>query len=575
MALQYVGGASATGTAASYTVSLTALTGGIGSAPIEGDIVVVCTAFGYTAASAPAVLGNNSGAYPNAFTALHVNDTWDTEFGVEYQVQGATPDTTLTISRVASTAYGGGAVAHVWRGADPTTPLDVTTLTATGSNGSRPNPPAITPVTAGAVVLACGAGTQGASGSAFTVFSGMGNAVSINADGSTSDAGVLIASVAWTSGSYDPAAATGGATSTSSSWAAATLVLRPFIDITAVGADEVDGYAVLQAVGLDDADGYSVQSAVGADAAAAYAVVSAVGLDQADAYAVTAITGQDLAGDYGASGAVGADAAGAYVALAGVESEASGAFGVLVAAGQDAAGSYLVVQTTGQEVAGAYGVSGTVGAELVGNFGAVGAVGLDLAGAFGVAGAVAADLADAYSLTTAVGASETGAYAVLVDVGADLAGSYGAAEVAGAELGGGYSLQAVTGTDSEHTYLVLQPAQIDVGDGYAITSAVATEAAGGYAVEAVVFANVLGQYWLNSDVLQVVPAPAGAGFKRSAPKGEGRPVAVNQQHPSSARPKRTNMGGRSNVVSTQNGRPSHGTGDAGPGQSASARGWGR
>lgn len=228
MALVYVGGTSGSGTGASYNISLSGtLTGGIASSPAPGDIVVVASGFGNNASSAPTCSGDQSGTYTGLFNALHVNDTWDTEFRAFYSLMGSTPDTSLTIGRVSNGAYGGATVVHVWRGVDATTPFDVATVTATSANASRPNPPAITPVTAGAVVIACGAGMQTTAGGAFTIPSGMSNGVSAHSNGTTSDIGTFIASFAWVSGAYDPAAVTGGTTSTSGSWAAATLVLRP------------------------------------------------------------------------------------------------------------------------------------------------------------------------------------------------------------------------------------------------------------------------------------------------------------------------------------------------------------
>lgn len=235
MALQYVGSTSGTGTSNGYTVSLSGtLTGGIASSPAAGDIVVVASAFGNTASSAPNITGNNSGAYQTLGAAVHQNDTWDTEFRAFYQVMGSTPDTSLTVTRTTNTAYGGATVVHVWRGQSTTVPIDALGTPASGGNSSRGNPPAVTPTTTGAVVIAMGAGTQGTTGSAFTVPTPMTNAMSVKADGSTSDIGVWIASDTWTSGAYDPPAWTGGTTSTSSSWVAQTIALAPEPD-TATG----------------------------------------------------------------------------------------------------------------------------------------------------------------------------------------------------------------------------------------------------------------------------------------------------------------------------------------------------
>jgi hypothetical protein len=226
----YVGGTSGGGTGASYNVSLSGtLTGGSNSSPSQGDLIVVCAAHGATASSAPTCSGNTSGAYQPVHAALYSNDTWDTNMRTFYQFAGVTPDTTLTIGRTNNTTFGGATVVHVWRGVDPTTPIDVTANTNSANNqsASRPNPPSHTPSTADAVVIACGAGMQTTAGAAFTIPSGMANGVSQHFDGSTSDIGTFISSFDWVSGAYDPAAVTGGTTNASSSNASATFSLRP------------------------------------------------------------------------------------------------------------------------------------------------------------------------------------------------------------------------------------------------------------------------------------------------------------------------------------------------------------
>jgi len=226
----YVGGTTGGGTGASYNVSLNGtLTGGSGSSPQQGDLILVCAGHGGTASSAPTCSGNTSGAYQPVHAALYSNDTWDTNMRTFYQFAGATPDTTLTIGRTNNTTYGGATAVHVWRGVDTTTPLDVTPSTNSANNqsASRPNPPSHTPTTADAIVIACGTGMQTTAGSAFTIPSGMANGQSAFFDGSTSDCGTFMSSLDWTSGAYDPAAVTGGTTSTNGSHASATFSLRP------------------------------------------------------------------------------------------------------------------------------------------------------------------------------------------------------------------------------------------------------------------------------------------------------------------------------------------------------------
>jgi hypothetical protein len=228
MALQYVGGTSATGTAATYAVSLTSLSGGVDTQPRAGDMVLVWTGFGATASAAPTVRTSNA-AYGGLGAAAYANATYDTNARGFVSIQGANPDTSITVSRTSSTAYGGGAAVQVWRGQDETTPIPVVGTPATTINASRGNPPSVTPNGDGQIVVGMGAGTQGASGSAFTPSAELtDNRISINADGSTSDIGVWIGSVAGANGvATDPSAWTGGATSTSCSAVGQTVVLAP------------------------------------------------------------------------------------------------------------------------------------------------------------------------------------------------------------------------------------------------------------------------------------------------------------------------------------------------------------
>jgi hypothetical protein len=141
----------------------------------------------------------------------------------------ATPDTTCVVNRTANAAYGGAAVVQVWRGVDTTTRYDVTRTTSQSTNNSRFDPPAITPVTAGAVIVVGGIGTQTTAGAAFTIPSGWSTyGISVKSDGTTSDTGIAIGSKTdWTSGAFDPAAVTGGTSTTSSGRIAVTIALRP------------------------------------------------------------------------------------------------------------------------------------------------------------------------------------------------------------------------------------------------------------------------------------------------------------------------------------------------------------
>jgi hypothetical protein len=219
----FVGSATGGANSNSYSVDVS----GIGIQ--EDDIVIVVTGFSSNGTNLAAITcsGNNSGGYTLNTQMSEGGDTWDTQFKVFYTIQGATVDTSLSIGAVATSARGSATAVHVWRNIDTASPIDTTGTAASGTNTGRGNPPAITPTNAGAIILACGLGAQAPSGSAYTIPSGMANGASAFQDGTTSGSGALIASDVWVSGSYDPAAWTGGSDSTSASWVAQTIALKP------------------------------------------------------------------------------------------------------------------------------------------------------------------------------------------------------------------------------------------------------------------------------------------------------------------------------------------------------------
>jgi hypothetical protein len=232
MAITYVGGTSGTSTSDGYSVSLTSLSGGSDSSPQTGDIVIVFTAYADNADSTASVsiTGNNSGSYlgPDTGTAaatVYRDDTWDLVGRIGYQVMGATPDTSLTIGRVTDAVYGGGTVVHVYRGQDATTPIPTSSIWTTTTNSSR-SFGAATGVASHDVLIFVGAGTQGSSGSAFTVPAEVTSGViSINADGTTSDIGIMIG-YRTTTGSSGTSTWTGGASSNSSCATGRQIALR-------------------------------------------------------------------------------------------------------------------------------------------------------------------------------------------------------------------------------------------------------------------------------------------------------------------------------------------------------------
>lgn len=159
---------------------------------------------------------------------FYADDTYDANLQIGRKFMGTTPDTTVTITGGTGSGVDGGAVAiHVWRGIDTTTPLDITTIANIQTNTGIPNPPAVTPVTANAVILVAAASAHNGGNDTYTATQ-LANFLTVGEGGDTNDATVGLGSFDWVSGSFDPNPFTWSQVdSTSYSTISATLTLRP------------------------------------------------------------------------------------------------------------------------------------------------------------------------------------------------------------------------------------------------------------------------------------------------------------------------------------------------------------
>lgn len=203
--------------ASPWTVSLTDLTGGIASSPSAGDIVIVY--FGVTIAS-DATMGFTTSGYAELYETF-VSASVATNMLVGYKMMGSTPDSNVTVNASATTRGWSIAIA-VFRGVNQTTPFDAAFTTAS-STASMPNPPAITPVTVGSVVVS---GAIGSASGSSGVFASSDLSGFFTASGTLSNSNTVgVGYSDWTGGSFDPSVFTG--TTTQSAWSALTLALKP------------------------------------------------------------------------------------------------------------------------------------------------------------------------------------------------------------------------------------------------------------------------------------------------------------------------------------------------------------
>lgn len=157
---------------------------------------------------------------------LFSDDFYDTTLLVGYKFMGATPDTGFTLPNGTGSSLDAGAViVFAIRGVDLNTPVEVTT-TATGINSVYCDPPSITPLTLEAIIISGGAGAhvegvQTYSSSSFDGFL-------TKSQNDSADVTIGAGHKEWLSGAFNPGPfGFSGGDSVRSSWAAASIAIRP------------------------------------------------------------------------------------------------------------------------------------------------------------------------------------------------------------------------------------------------------------------------------------------------------------------------------------------------------------
>ena len=215
------------GTLSSQTLALdSGLIDGIDTAVQEGDLVIVAQSVNRGATDQNLTI--TTSGYTEV-ADLYSNDTESINFGVHYKVMGATPDTDVEVPVYTGTFNSHVVMVFVFRGVDETTPMDVTATTNTGTNTADVNPPAITPITNGAVIVTANGAAHDHGGA--VTYSGLSEyaySVERHRNAGTNDSSLLMGYVTgWESGAYDPALHELSTDSVNNSNASVTMALRP------------------------------------------------------------------------------------------------------------------------------------------------------------------------------------------------------------------------------------------------------------------------------------------------------------------------------------------------------------
>lgn len=356
MAITFVGSKTFTAAGAvggAFAVSLTDLLNAAGGSATlaENDLIVIAYAPGTEsdlAYTAPTGYTEDAELYSNGVNAANLA-AWR-------KFMGAAPDTSVGIPNSGDARWAVAGTIFAFRGVDTTTPLDAAITTATGINTGRPDPPAITPATAGAWIVVLGA----AAGPASAAFTNPGDLSATTNHFRSAAAADSVAAMAgcglkadWSSGAFDPAQWTGGSTDVDASWAAATYALRP----AATGATYNETLSESAAAGSSlgaaatFAGTIAESAAAGGQAAAAASFVTTLAESAAPTDSVTGGLLYSESLSESASGAAGLAASAAFAPALG--ESAAGADGLSVAAAfgaalgeAAAAGSSLVSQLT-------------------------------------------------------------------------------------------------------------------------------------------------------------------------------------------------------------------------------------
>jgi len=225
----FLGYAKNNGTGANYLLDLTALltdTGGTGGALQQGDVGFAVT--GWTTSNSNENPGINTAGWTEILDDYR-DATRDANTSVAWKAMGATPDTSVDVVASNNSVNGSAGAVSFWRYVDPTSPFDVSPVFSGGVGTTLVDGAAVTPVSAGAIILLLGGASGDNTPQVLAAPSNM--TLSAQVAGAATNRGykaIIARKTDWTSGAFDPNPCTSGEDSANDSWSSATLALKPY-----------------------------------------------------------------------------------------------------------------------------------------------------------------------------------------------------------------------------------------------------------------------------------------------------------------------------------------------------------
>jgi hypothetical protein len=187
----------------------------------QNDLVVVIANTSSNTADDVAVSGYTT------VCALSTADTYDSYLYIGYKFMGATPDTTVTLAAMAASGNSGSMQVLCIRGVNTTTPLDVTTQTATLTNTAIIDAPSITPTTSGSLIISAIASATDSNAAYKDQDGSWSGTANLNSYG-TYYSNQFVGIKKWVSGTFNPTTPTFDRTdAVTYSVSACTFALRP------------------------------------------------------------------------------------------------------------------------------------------------------------------------------------------------------------------------------------------------------------------------------------------------------------------------------------------------------------